>query len=253
MKKALFLLLIPIFLSAQVEGMAAFALTSGGAEVDPILALSPDFYANTTSIVSADNNEGTEITEWSNLAQASPDGVAGVTPEVHVGTAGAAVQVSFVEANGDYLNLGQTLQYNPASDKKAWFIWRTGDAVDGNGTVFSQAVSTEGSRAFQFWTQSSGYRINLGGNVNSSNAISANQLCIVNVTSSNYDFWIDGTEVISNSTNIGSGNSAQDINIAARTNGSYQYNGDIDIIAFKFGATLSQGEIDAIFAAYQVN
>lgn len=250
--RILFFLLVCFSLQGQgvVDRFTRFA--SAG---DPILALSPDIYVNSGSIVSADQNEGTAITEWSNVANATPDGSPGVSPEIHVGTSGSAVQCSCIAANDDWLNFGTTYQYDPSSDKSAWFVILFGDFISGSSnSVLSQAVSTAGDSAFDIGLSSANIYVRLGGDLNiSSYNPGSNELIIVNVGSSSYDVWADGTKIIDGSTAIGTANDAANINLCARNDGDLNTTSDIDLMALKFGETLTQQQIDDIEAAFQVN
>lgn len=220
---------------------------------------SPDYYAAAPSIVSADTNEGTEITEWSNIVAATPDAVAGVTPEIHVDASNSNVQVSFVEANGDWLNLGQTHQYTIGD--YGYVIIRVGEQHDEGGSYFSQAGATASTdRPFWLFTQSALWRIYVGhtGSLPATGAeanVGPRQLVIVNLKGTVFDMWIDGVAGFTDEP-VGSNDFTADINIGSRTNGSYLLNGDIDIVAYKFGVSgdeLTQAEIDAIEAEFQIN
>lgn len=257
MKKLLFFLLLPFLLSAQVEGAAAFALTSGGAEVDFLSSKNPDIDIQPFSIVSADLNEGTAITEWSNTnASGSPDGVPGVSPEIHEGTAGSSVQCSCIAANDDWLNFGQSVQYRPdLGDKSMWIVIIFGDFISGSSnSVFSQAGATDTDRAFDIGLSGGTIYGRFGGTLNiTSYNPTSNNVIVYNLGGTTYDMWADGSKEVDASTAMGTGYAAANINLCARNNGDLNTTSDIQRVVMKTGETLSASDITTIFATYQIN
>lgn len=219
-------------------------------ETNPLV--NSDFWANSTSIVSADTTDGTDVTEWSNTAQASPDAVPGNAPEYFNGSTGP--QVSFTSGNNDYLTLGSTIDYTPQTDT-GYIVLRIGDTAPAAGTIFSQAASTSGNRKFQVWVNGGVLKATFGGTLSDvGTTVAANNLIIINIKGSTIDVYVDGVKEVTDGT-VGSGNDAADLNIGSRTNGSNLMSGDLDLVAIKIGvsAELTQQEIDKIESLYQIN
>ncbi len=225
-------------------------------DVDPIMSLSPLIFYTPASIDPEVTVDGNSLTSpfWEDTSGNGFDATTGGGSFVlNIGSTGRQVEwtaSSWMDITDDASLELEGTEYT--------IIWRFGDDTfpAGAGYVISKAPS--GSGRTGAWASGSnaygGMYIEGTNTTPSPTTQGNNSLAIVVVNSTDYDMWVDGSQVITDGTK-GSGNAdGQSWNVGGRSDGSYVGGSTLmlDMIAI-IPSAISTGEREAIEAEWQVN
>ena len=209
-------------------------------ESDPILALSPDFYYNNTSIDTDATIEDDAIDLWEDISGNGDDAVmpnSDNEPRLHL--EGADRQVDGF-AN-DFLWVDDTSvgEYTLGTDEFSIVIREGESLTDNNGVLVGKGVATSADRLWVIYRSGSDTNIlvNHGGTATTfTNAVaSGNRTIMVVFSTTQVSCFIDNVEAgnspVTLDTSSGD-NSSQRMNIFARTDGGFVCDGcQLDLVA----------------------
>lgn len=225
---------------------------------DAIEVLNPIMYLDGGSIDATATTEGDPISTWddktANNLDVTQTGTA--RPVLHIATGGGR-QARF-DGTDDWLDEttnNSLLNLLPGTDEFT-IVVREGDTKPTTGYYVSKATTSAGNRQYGIFTTAvDRIQTYVGGvqeNEPIANTATTNRLFIVTVSTTLVNLWVDGViEILDGS--IGTNTDAgQSLNVGSRTDGSFLYDGDMDLLAIIPGV-ITQTEREAIETEFQIN
>lgn len=266
MKKLLFILLFPFFLSAQVEGAAAFALTSEAAvSGNSIEVLNPDVYTYKNSIDAGATSDTDPVTIWNDLSGNGNDFEDSfyTAPELNINGSDREVNAG----NDANVTTGMVIADASVGDKiigtdEFTVIYRIGASGEyHDGITFAKRAAPSGESNWHFTGESDGQQtVSIGGTGYGSNlgAVGDNSgmLVIAIITTTTVEVWIDSVEELTPQTlgSDGTSSATRAVGITLGLNAGFGVSGEgpLDLFAF-ISKAISTSEREAVEAEFQIN
>ncbi|MEO0573040.1 MAG: fibronectin type III domain-containing protein, partial [Bacteroidota bacterium] len=220
---------------------------------DPFVAASPVAYYSPASIDPSVTTEGNSVTVWNDEINAyNGTSAGGAAPTLNISPGGQR-QVRF-NGTDSWFNVGQIAAMNfQGGTDEFTIVVQLGENPGTQGSWFTKAGASSGSRQYTLYNPSTGDDVQYlvgGTGVSVDNNLSGGDLIILEVTTTDATLSINGVDVITGGA-IGTATESQDINIGARTNGSFVLDGDATRIVIFDRPLTAQEHTD--FQTYAAN